>query len=90
MWDYDHNIMPISLTKLFTRSDCIHNHVTRGASRGNLYCAKVNTDKYGMKSLKYLGVKVLNNLKNSTVYENAKTKVKFLKDLKNQLLLTYL
>ena len=59
IWDYDHNVLPISLRKFFTGSHDIHNHNSRGASLGSLYCAEVNTVKYGIKSFKYRGVRVL-------------------------------
>ena len=63
MWDYDHKSLPAALTQKFTRLDNIHNVKTRGAVKGNLYLPKVNTTRYGMKSFKYQGVEILNNLK---------------------------
>ena len=63
MWDFDHDSLPVALTQKFTRLDSIHSVRTRGALKGNLYLPKVNSTKYGMKSFKYQGVKILNNLK---------------------------
>ena len=56
MWDYDHNVLPSSLTQCFTRSSRIHNYKTRGALRGNLFHTKVNTIKYGIKAFRYQGI----------------------------------
>ena len=58
MWDYDHNTLPVSLKSLFKRSNLIHNYSTRAASKGKLHYAKVNTNKHGIKSFKYQGVKI--------------------------------
>ena len=90
MWDYDHNVLPSSLTQCFTRSSRIHNYKTRGALRGNLFHTKVNTIKYGIKAFRYQGVQVLNNLKKLDIYKNAKTKLKFLRDLKSYTLSKYI
>ena len=89
MWDYDHGIIPFSLKDLFKRSNLVHNYRTRGASKGSLYYCKVNTTKYGIKSFKYQGIHILNNLKKLSFYKNSKVKSKFLKQLKTYLLAEY-
>ena len=89
MWDYDHGIIPSSLKDLFKRSNLVHNYRTRGASKGSLYYCKVNTTKYGIKSFKYQGIHILNNLKKLSFYKNSKVKSKFLKQLKTYLLAEY-
>ena len=86
MWDYDHNMLPLPQIQCFTS---IHNYKTRSALRGNLYHAKVNTFKYGLKSFKYQGVQVLNSLKKLDIYRDAKSKENLLKYLKLQLLSKY-
>ena len=40
MWDYDHDVLPSSLTQCFTWSNRIHTYKTCGASRGNVYHTK--------------------------------------------------
>ena len=90
MWDYDHNTLPPSLRTLFNRSNLIHNYSTRAASKGSLHHGNVRTDKYGIKSFKYQGVKILNNLKNMNLYNDAITKISFLKELKSDLISYYI
>ena len=89
MWDYDHNVLPTSLTNYFKRANLIHNYKTRTASIGKLYYSKVNTIKYGIKSFKYQGIGILNNLKNLDVYKDTGSKTKLLKDLKSSFILKY-
>ena len=89
MWDYDHNVLPTSLTNYFKRANLIHNYKTRAASIGKLYYSKVNTIKYGIKSFKYQGIGILNNLKNLDIYKDTGSKTKFLKDLKSSFILKY-
>ena len=82
MWDYDHNSLPAALTQKFTRLDNIPNVKTREAVKGNLYLPKVNTSRYGMKSFKFQGVEILNNLKKMDIYHNENNKICFLRSLK--------
>ena len=89
MWDYDHDILPISLKMHFKKANLVHNYSTRAASKGNLHYVKVNTTKYGINSFKYQGVKILNDLKNMSIYQNSDKKSVFLKELKSDLLSTY-
>ena len=64
MWDYDHDILPLSLRMHFQKANLVHNYSTRLASKGGLHHGKINTIKHGIKSFKYQGVKILNDLKN--------------------------
>ena len=89
MWDYDHNTLPPSLKTYFKKANLVHNYSTRFASKGSLHYSKVKTLKYGLKSFKYQGVKVLNDLKNMNTYKNSTSKYNFLKELKSDLLSTY-
>ena len=59
MWDYDQNRLPLSLSQKFKKINTMHNFNTRASAHGNLYCPKVNTKKYGMKSFKYQGAEIL-------------------------------
>ena len=90
MWDYDHNTLPSSLRAHFKRSNLVHNYRTRAATKGNLHHCKVRTLKYGIKSFKYQGVKILNDLKNMSIYQDATNKKSFLKRLKSDLLSSYI
>ena len=89
MWDYDHDTLPISLKSLFKKSNLVHNYYTRGTSKGKLHYTKVNTNKHGIKSFKYQGVKILNDLKDMDCYQNSANKSIFLKELKSDLLSSY-
>ena len=89
MWDYDHNILPTSLRAHFKRSNLVHNYSTRAASKGSLHHCKVHTYKHGIKSFKYQGIKILNDLKNMSIYRDATSKRNFLKELKLDLLCSY-
>ena len=85
-----HDTLPTSLKPHYKRVNLIHNYSTRSAIKGNLYYSKVYTSKYGRKSLKYQGVKILNYLKSMDIYQNAISMSFFLKQLKAELLSTYL
>ena len=90
MWDYDHNTLPPSLRTHFKRANLIHNYSTRAASKGSLHHCKVHTYKHGIKSFKYQGIKILNDLKNMCIYQDASSKGNFLKELKSDLLSSYI
>ena len=90
MWDYDHNTLPQSLRANFKRANLIHNYSTRAASKGSLYHPKVKNNNIGIKSFKYQGVNLLNNLKNTSIYGKASSKRNFLKNLKSDLLSSYI
>ena len=86
MWDYDHNCLPSSLKELFKRSNTIHQHGTRGAIRGSLHHTKINTMKYGYDSFRYKGRRILNNLKQLSIYHETKSKSLFTKKFKTYIL----
>ena len=90
MWDYDNNALPQSLKTDFKRTNLVHNYSTRSASKGCLFYGKVNTTKYGIQSFKYQGIKILNGLKNMSIYLDSPSKAVFLKELKSHLLSTYI
>ena len=65
----------------------VYNTLT--AAKGSLHYSKVNTSKYGLKSFKYQGIKILNDLKNMSIYQTATSKSKFVRELKSDLLSSY-
>ena len=89
MWDYDHDDLTPSLSKLFKKSNLVHNYSTRMATREKLHLGKFSTVKYGNNSFSYIGTKTLNDLKNLDIYNNARNKSTFLKSLKQNLLSAY-
>ena len=86
MWDHDHNVLPCSISSYFTKRRNVHSHSTRMAASDKLIIPKTNTVRYGYKSFKNEGAKMLNSLKEQDIYNNANSKSVFLKKLK----LTYL
>jgi len=89
MWDYDHDILPPSLNVYFTKVNQIHNYSTRAASKGSLFYDKINTTTFGIRSFKYQGLKVFNDMLSMDGYQNIKNKNLFMKKIKNELLSTY-
>ena len=89
MWDYDHNLLPEHLRQSFKRSNLIHNYQTRSAEQGSLFYTKVNTTSFGIKSFKYQGVKILNELLCKDTYIAAKNKKSFIRTLKAELIQKY-
>ena len=89
MWDYDHDALTPSLCKLFKKSNTVHDYPTRMATREKLHVCKISTVKYGNNSFCYIGTKTLNDLKNSDIYNNARSKSTFLNSFKQKLLSEY-
>ena len=83
MWGYDHDVLPQSLRSHFKRANLVHAYNTRTAAKGSLHYSKVNTSKYGLKSFKYHGIKILNDLKNMSIYQTATSEFKFVRELKS-------
>ena len=90
MWDYDHDVLPLSLRSHFKSANLVHTYNTRTAAKGTLHYSKVNTSKYRLKSFKYQGIKILNDLKNMSIYQSATSKSKFVRELKSDLLSSYM
>ena len=86
MWDYNHDTLPLSLRVHSKKANLVHNYSTRMAFKGGLHYGKINTSKHGIKSFKYQGVEILNDLKNMSIYQNSTSKPTFIKELKSDLL----
>ena len=52
--DYFHNFFSLNST--------VHCHNTKQSTRGDLFLANINTAQYGLKSIRYLGAKLWNEL----------------------------
>jgi hypothetical protein len=89
MWDYDHGILPSSLSKLFTRRDAIHNRNLRNANCGQLYTAKFYKNRYGYNSFAHNGAILFNEIKGYPFYSSSSSKSLFLHKLKIELLNKY-
>ena len=66
MWDYDHDTIPPSLKIWFNVPN--HKYGTRFVSKRKLTPCVVNTYRYGIKSFKYQGKNILNQLKDLDIY----------------------
>ena len=73
MWDLDHNSFPVSLKSPFQKSNHLHSYSTRGE-----HYEKVTTKDHGLKSFKYQGVKIINELKGMVIYQFSIKKSAFL------------
>ena len=59
------NLLPTTFCNWFHWAVNIHSHQTRFAHNNNLYLPRVKTSHYGLKSIKYTGPKLWNNLTNN-------------------------
>ena len=89
MWDLDHNTIPLSLSSYFTRSNEVHNHLTRMATSNKLIIKQCNTEMYGNRSFQIEGAKMLNDLKEQELYNSAISKQAFLNKFKKNILTSY-
>ena len=55
-------ITPISFNSYFTTVENVHNHQTRGAGLKQLKMPQVNTETYGIYSIKYQSALAWNNI----------------------------
>ena len=89
MWDYDHGLLPHSLCSLFSKRSSVHNINLRNASEDRLYTATRYNTSYGTKSFSLIGSKMLNDLKNSDIYNYTDSKLVFMKKFKKSLFELY-
>ena len=77
-------ISPLCFHNFFTFNASIHQYQTRQACRSDLYLTQKKSLQYGLKSIKYVGCKLWNDL--PLVIRNSPTKVSFKSKLKSHLL----
>ena len=53
---------PDCFHNFFSLNSTVHCHNTRQSTRGDLFLANINTSKYGLKSIRFLGAKLWNEL----------------------------
>ena len=87
MWDYDHGLLPHTLCSLFSRRSSVHNANLRNVSEGRLYTATRYNTNYGLKNLSFslIGSKLLNDIKDSGLYNYTDSKPVFMKLYKKSL-----
>ena len=79
-------LLPINFHSWFYHIHNIHNHNTRANSDMNLYIPRRYTTHYGLKSIKYNGAKLWNEV--SSFIKLIKSNIIFVKTLKEQLILS--
>ena len=84
MWDYDHDLIPKSLNIFFNKVPC-HKYKTRFVTKGKLSPCNVKSTRFDVRSFKFEGTNVLNQLKDLDI----KTRCSFLKKLRSELLNCY-
>ena len=89
MWEYDHNIMPPALSKLFTARNTIHAHNLRNARNDELYTAQRYKNAYGLNSFCHNGALIFNEIKNYPFYNTCISKATFNKKMKDHILENY-
>ena len=79
MWEYDHGNLPKCLGSYFSLVSDVHNYQTRSATMGNLSeNINVNTSTHGFAMIKYIGPKIHNHIKSTTLYKESKS-IKYFK-----------
>ena len=74
MWNYDHGYLPHCFNTYFAPVSKTHNYPTRNSVAGKLSeNILVNTKTHGFSMLKFIGPKILNSIKDSTLYKESKT-----------------
>ena len=62
VFDSIHGNLPICFNNFFLLGSSVHQYCTRQANKGDLYLVNKNTLQYGLKSLRYLGAKLWNDV----------------------------
>ena len=89
MFDYDHNILPKSLSTLFVRRIDVHDRNLRDTSKNKLYTAHLFNNRHGYNSFSHYGATLLNMAKDLPFYNDSPHKKTFLKLFKNLILESY-
>ena len=90
MWDQDHQLLPMSLSKNFKPVSEIHGYNTRMASYGKLsQDTHIRTETHGKKMFTFTGPRILNKLKDLTLYKNSNNKKGFAQQYKKYLINIY-
>ena len=72
-------VVPVYFHTFFFMNSTLHCHNTRQSTRGDLFLANINTSLYGLKSIRYLGAKLWNEL--LTAIRTSTSKFSFKKSL---------
>ena len=87
MYDFDRGNLPKPLCKLFLYID--HSYQTRSNVKRKIKTPKIFSYKYGQTSFKFLGTKILNNLKEDPLFLEAKNKSFFKNNYKKNIINNY-
>ena len=87
MWDYDKGSIPKSLNSCFKKP--MHSYNTRFVTQNKISPCLYNSTKFGMHSFRNEGTNILNLLKDTKLFTQAKTKKEFNIKLKNEIINSY-
>ena len=87
MWELDHDKIPKSLKIWFEKPK--HSYNTRFMRKGKIRPIKYNTNKFGKYSFRYEGYKILNLLKDESIYMESTTKKSLQTKLKLEIFKNY-
>ncbi len=80
-------INPSCFHNFFSLNCRIHQHFTRQSHHGNVFLTQKNSLQYGLKSIRYLGAKMWNNLPGEI--RNSASKCSFKRNLKKFILVSF-
>ena len=90
MWDYDHGYLPKCFNNYFFPVSGIHNYKTRNATAGKLSeNIVVHTSTHGFAMMKFIGPKILNQIKDTTFYKESKSVKYFRRKFKANIIDSY-
>ena len=90
MWDLDHGTLPTCFNNIFRHVSDIHHYNTRSSAAQKLSeNVRIHTKTHGEHMLKFIGPKILNELKNHDFFNLSKTKKTFQAKYKQYLLSLY-
>ena len=87
MYHVEADLVPAALGSLFNKVN--HSFGTRSVRSGLLAPPDFNTYTYGCKAFKTYGVKIFNQYKNHAIWQTSKSKIEFLRKLKQSFIDTY-
>ena len=61
-YECQNNIAPLYFINFFTQTTDVHSYNTRSAARGDFFILQKNTLQYGLRSIRFNGAKIWNNI----------------------------
>ena len=74
--DHYHNNLPATFNNMFSYTKDLHSHNTRGSNQQHICFPRVNTQTYGINSIKYQSIKIWNTINKTLSIEQLPLKKK--------------